>query len=798
MPLSTFTPFERAREHPIVCHKPAVNFFAGALLGNGGLGAVVTTRPDAVVIHFGHNNVWDIRVAEENQDQIGTFEQVFERIKQIPSTYATLEDDEWYRQYCELMQANYRAAYPRPFPCGTLVIGFDRREAELLGHRLDVSNGLCEVYFDAKGVRGTLQVFVDHNADRVWCRYVDEHAQLAPAPFERVRLLPDPQTPFDLPAYTSAEDVATNRLAFRQTLPQLPADPALDHAFRLTVRTASKLEVYSRVNWSGVVERMGPLERGLVDRSIFVLCAQLDEGLDAALDRAAGDLPAPAQLAYEMAWDATRAQWEIYWNRSGVVLDDDLLERIWYWNLYFLNCSARAGVNCPGLFANWSYGSIGTAWHGDYHMNYNTQQPFWCTFSSNHVDKHLPYVELVRRLLPLSRKWAHDYYGLRGAYFPHSAYPAKMSIMPYPVPTWGWEICETPWSVQSLWWHYLYTQDKTFLAQQAFEPIKDAVLFLVDYLRRPEAHGPQWGDDFYHIFPSAPPELYGLTPGFSKNSDCIVDLTLTRFVLRAFVQACQVLERDERETELIDAAHDVLAHLPANPVADSAEGKIFVSVPGELAETVYNVPASTMTIFPGEEQGLHSSGADYEIAARSLRCQRNEGGNDLVFLNLQAARLGLLDLERFKRQVNYCLLPDGTCADMVLQVHGRYSDTTPYDFMAPMGIWFENFALPVVVNECLLQSYHGELRFFPNWPAHKRAEFRTLRAAGGFLVSASLADGAVQWIEITSEAGAPLVIVNPWQGAVRCLRGAGESIMLDDVLRLDTQPGEVIVLMSSE
>ena len=44
--------------------------------------------------------------------------------------------------------------------------------------------------------------------------------------------------------------------------------------------------------------------------------------------------------------------------------------------------------------------SIGTAWHGDYHMNYNTQQPFWVAFSSNHVDKHLAYVDLVDHLLP--------------------------------------------------------------------------------------------------------------------------------------------------------------------------------------------------------------------------------------------------------------------------------------------------------------------------------------------------------------------------------------------------------------
>ncbi len=89
-----------------------------------------------------------------------------------------------------------------------------------------------------------------------------------------------------------------------------------------------------------------------------------------------------------------------------MALDDQTFERMWYHNLYFLNCAMRAGVTCPGLFANWSYRTIGTAWHGDYHLNYNTQQPFWVTFSTNHVDKHLPYVDLVDHILPLSQRWA--------------------------------------------------------------------------------------------------------------------------------------------------------------------------------------------------------------------------------------------------------------------------------------------------------------------------------------------------------------------------------------------------------
>ena len=117
--------------------KPAVSFFEGAVLGNGGMGVIVCTRPDAVMLHFGHNDVWDIRVAEAHKDDIGTFQEVFEKIRAIPTTLKRLEDDPWYSAYVQMAQENYRKPYPRPFPCGTLVLGFDRRKAELLGHRLD-------------------------------------------------------------------------------------------------------------------------------------------------------------------------------------------------------------------------------------------------------------------------------------------------------------------------------------------------------------------------------------------------------------------------------------------------------------------------------------------------------------------------------------------------------------------------------------------------------------------------------------------------------------------------------------
>ena len=797
-----FNSFEIARLHPLTSDRPAPDFFEGALLGNGAMGVVVTTRPDGVVLYFGHNNVWDICIAENNKEKIGTFKEVFKRVKAIPDTLKLLTQDPWYNEYSTMTAGNYGKPYPRPFPCGSVLLGFDRRNAEMIGHRLDISTGLCEVFLLTKDQKKlTLQIFTDMTKDQLWMRLVDQQGNPCENIFDRVRVMPDPSTPEEFPKTKKEEDLANGLLSFRQVLPYSEPDKydaakghPKDKAFRLVVALNIALEKQSRINWDGNKEEMSTLEAGLQKKAGFVGCITLQEGLnkDVAMDQPKDEMPKAADLILSL--QNSQKIWKDYWNKSGVKLADQFLERMWYHNLYFLNCATKDGATTPGLFANWSYDKIGTAWHGDYHMNYNTQQPFWVTFSSNHLEKNLPYVNLVETLVPVSKRWAKEYYELPGAYFPHSAYPVDMTMNAYPVPTWGWEIAETPWAVQGLWWHYLYSGDTEFLKNRAYEPMKLAVEFLVAYMKRPEASGPQWKDDKFHIFPTVPPELYGLRPGFKYNYDCNVDLSLTKFVFKAFIEASKILKLDGKEKVLLEDVKMILSRFPEYPTTISKKyGKVLVSVPEEHDQVVYNLPNALFTVFPGEDLSLRSDPDTKEILKNTFLNQQNEGGNDLVFINLQAVRIGMLDLERFKRQVNYSLLPNGTCSDRVMQVHGRYSDTTPYGYMDKMGVWFENFALPVVVNECLMQSYDGTIRMFPNWPMDNDAEFYNLRAAGAFLVSSSLKNGQATKIEITSEVGGILKIILPWKSGGTIISGSGVKPITSNVVEMATQKGEKII-----
>lgn len=803
--LPAISGMETAARHPLICDKPAPDFFEGALLGNGGLGVNVTTRPDAVVLYFGHNNVWDIRLAENHRQEIGTFDEVFEKVKNIPATYGSLNDDAWFRKYSEMAGDNYRKPYPRPFPCGSVILGLDRRDVQVLGHKLDISNGLCSITLQtAAGKLIYLKLFVDMLTDQLHMQLVDVKGRAATNVFKRIRVIPDPSTPGDIPAWQPREVLADGQISFRQVLPfsepengkSSPENPK-DKAFRLAVNINQQLKKTVFVAWDGSVQPMNTLEAALPSDSSFSATVTLQEGLATAIPVAAPLGSQPNKDSFDGRFALANKVWAAYWAKSTIKLGDSFLEETWYRNLYFFNCAAKAGITCPGLFANWSYNNIGTAWHGDYHINYNTQQPFWMTFSSNHLEKNLPYVELIRSLLPVSKKWAAEYYKLPGAYFPHSAYPVEMTMNPYPLPDWGWEVSETPWAVQGLWWHYLYSGDKDFLKNKAFEPIKAACQFLAAYMKRPDAHGSErWNDQKYHIFPTVAPELFALQPGFRFNYDGVVDLSLTKFIFKAYRQAVHELGIAQEEKKLLDDIAGIQANFPDYPTATSARyGKVMVAVPGESANTVYNVPDALFAVFPGEDYGLHSDAATKQLLKNTYLNQQNEGGNDLVFINMQAARIGRLNLDDFKRQIRYCLLPNGTATDMVTQVKGRYNDQTDFGYMGRMGIWFENFALPAVINECLMQSYNGTIRLFPNWPKEKDAEFSDLRAAGAFLVSASQKNGKVTTISIKSEKGGALRLIVPWGRGGFIKRSSGQSLpVTGNLLTINTKPGEFILL----
>ena len=834
--------FSIAHTHTLVRDVPTPNFFEGMLLGNGDVGVCVVVRPDALGLHIGKNDCWDTRMSEEVEEHVLPFSQLLElwarasdEAKRLgkPDMLFLEDNIDFFRDYTQKTEASYLRPWPRPWPCGTIWLHWDPRWVRPRTHALDPANGLFTLELNCAKPGGTsrnchLVCFVD------WSTGLISGSTNAPVPFSTLSYYPKIDEEHPLSAGADSSKHETNALpppelearsgsgftyfSCFQYFPALgptekvpnpprsdkdrnfalharvagawsvePGTPAKEVSLKSQAEQPLRLDIKLATPREILLERLQHAAASRGERNPWILIPQDHAFSEQDLDTrsyARGEVERIAVVPLEQIRNDSDSHWREFWSRSAVELDDKELERIWYHNQYFLACCLRAGRTAPGLFGNWSTHDLGTSWHGDYHLDYNCQQVYWGVFSSNHVEQHLPYVELCQNLLEMCEKFTQDKFELPGACFPLTAVPVPSQSVFIPSPPFPYQLSNTPWTVQSLWWQYLYTQDSDYL-RRVYPILLAAARFVAAYSKRGE------GGKF-HIIPTVSPENWGFTVDFRLNKDCILDLALTRFLLDAVIESSTVLETDAEERRHWREIRD---HLAPYPTGQSPYGEVWLDTRDAPLETVYNVPVTLGPVFPAEQVGIGRGLDQMDIARRTALTVRLEGGNDLVFQPLIRARLGILDLDWFKREVRYCILPNGVANDRVRQVRGRYDDSADFDFMMRMGIWTENFSLPAVLNESMMQSYTGVIHLFPNTRNLGPARFHNLRAAGAFLVSADYDGKSLTRLSILSEKGRTARVVGPWSSQrirTKRLSDGGEvSVRTEnDVFVFDTQPGE--------
>jgi len=838
---------EIARRHMIVRDTPGASFFEGMLLGNGDVGACVIVRPDALGIHIGKNDCWDIRVSEDITDHVLPFRELLQLWQRASEEAKRMGKPDMlylesgvasFREYSERVASSYDGKkWPRPWPCGTIWINWDPTWVEPSQYTLDLATGLYTLTLTCGNVenensRVQLFVFVDWETGLVSAYtnqalplrsivYTPEIDGFHTGPFdsgkrgEAAELLPPPET---------SATIFPDRAEFSsfQYFPALgptvdrPSPPRSDkdRNFSLSARVSGRWSTETTAPNSDV--HLKPETRQLL--RIDALVATPRDSLlrrlvqQQSTTRGGQDPISIPQVhvysveeldtktfAHERVAELAKSdsrniqqnselKWNEFWSHSAVEFNDRELERIWYENQYFLACCLRPNKVAPGLFANWSAGDIGNSWHGDYHADYNCEQVYWGVFSSNHVEQHLPFVELCENLLLIATKFAADHFGLPGAVFPVSSYPAPSQIVAYPVPPWAYQFGMTPWMVQSLWWQYLYTQDKDYL-RRVYPIMRAAAQFISAYVRRNS-------DTKYHFSPTVSSENWGFTVDQRLNQDSILDLALAQFLLNSVVEASVVLAVDEGQR-----VHwkEIAENFAPYPTAAGPHGDVWVDVANAPVGHIYNIPITLAPVFPGEQVGIGLNTAYWEIARRTAQTISLEGGNDLVYQPLIRARLGMLDLEWFKREVQYCRVPNGVANDRVRQSGGRYAQSLDFDYMMHLGFWCENFSLPAVLNECMMQSYTGSIRLFPNTHNLGPARFDNLRAVGAFLVSATYDGGRVTHLSLYSEKGKTARLVCPWsENGLRVTRGSDRGqvqvTLQGDVATFETQAGETYLI----
>jgi len=334
------------------------------------------------------------------------------------------------------------------------------------------------------------------------------------------------------------------------------------------------------------------------------------------------------------------------------------------------------------------------------------------------------------------------YFGMRGARYPISMGPdgvetcAGMLLSLY--------IGGGGWLAQHLWWHYKMTGDREFLKKYCWPVLRECALFYRDYLVKEK-------DGSYSLFPSLHTEsVCGRISGSGKNATWEISFVRRCFQM-AIAAAGELREPENLQAEWRDAL-EYLAPVPAreNGVWMEFSDRDSLWHMGDWGRMVPIFPAELVSADSGpemlREQARKTIEEYWSFRSEPHKRRTFEGSVFAVAL----FRMGMA--ERGLKMAEYA------CGPVTLNSSG---------FHTSKGAWYFQVDVPpglsVLLNEMLLQSHDGVIRVFPAVPpSAEPVRFHSLRAQGGFLVSAERRENKTMYVVVQSLCGNELRMLNPF------------------------------------
>jgi alpha-L-fucosidase 2 len=475
--------------------------------------------------------------------------------------------------------------------------------------------------------------------------------------------------------------------------------------------------------------------------------------------------------------------WDAFWSRSYLTIPDARFEALYYIEMYKLACLSRPGGLPVTLQGLWTLDGGMPPWAGDYHLDMNVQQSYWPIYTANHLEMGEPLYRTFSDCIPRWQRQCQEFFGFDGLWSGCAIGPKGERIYGYSgVELWPGNAA---WLAHHYWLHFLYSQDKAFLRDQALPMMKGCFLTYANLLES--------GDDGkLHIPLSYSPEYgEGGFAAYTKDPNC--DLALIRFLGDSILKSNAILETEDALTTRVN---DVLANLTPY-VRDG--NKLLVSADTPLGHS-HRHHSHLMAIHPLGTITRDGSDEDRAIIRDSLHEIRVKGTGEWTgwaypWMSLIASRAGYGNMawQMLDMYANAFIKPN------TFHVNGdpRIFGVTLFDY-EPMTLE-AGFGSAAATMEMLLQSWGGHIRLFPSMPDRwNDAYFENLRAEGAFLVTAKLEDGEVVGALIVSAAGLPCEVVNPYREAkviVTRLDGEQTSQALEgEIVRFDTVAGRQYLL----
>jgi alpha-L-fucosidase 2 len=227
--------------------------------------------------------------------------------------------------------------------------------------------------------------------------------------------------------------------------------------------------------------------------------------------------------------------------------DPQLAALFFQYGRYLMIASSRQGGQPANLQGLWNE-SLTPSWDSKYTVNINTEMNYWLTEPTNLSECGRPLFDALADLGQTGRSVAQKHYDAPGWVLHHN-FDLWRGAAPINASNHGIWPTGGAWLCQHLWWHYLYTGDKVFLAERAYPLMKGAAEFFAAYLIEDPRSNKRW----LISGPSNSPEQGGLVMGPTMDHQIIRDLFANT------ATAARVLNIDEELAGKLDAMRGRIA-----------------------------------------------------------------------------------------------------------------------------------------------------------------------------------------------------------------------------------------------